>query len=233
MRRLPCQILSVLIALPAWGQNNDPLPVASPVIAWDFDETKPGTPVGNATLKNSTLISPEYPDFPKKNTSLHLNASSSWKLPDQKPLRFTNGDSITIESWVYLDSLSNGTVGTWLNRLSDDHELTQLALQDLAPSQLLEQLFLRLLTRRPTTTEKKLYLSQITPGYESRLTSFSPSAPEKKTRLSQYVSWNNHLDPVARRSSPPAPVIHQPKNSPPPGVNNSKTSSGPSSTPPK
>lgn len=108
MRRLPCQILPVLIALPAWGQNNDPLPVASPVIAWDFDETMPGTPVGNATLKNSTLVSPEYPDFPKKNTSLHLNASSSWKLPDQKSLRFTNGDSITIESWVCLDSLTNG-----------------------------------------------------------------------------------------------------------------------------
>ena len=50
----------------------------------------------------------EYPDFPEKNTSLHLDGSSSWKVPDQASLRFTNGDSITIEAWVSLDSLREG-----------------------------------------------------------------------------------------------------------------------------
>ena len=93
--------------------------------------------------------------------------------------------------------ISNGTVGIWLTRLSDDHALTELALQDLAPKELLQQLFLRLLTRKPTASERDLYLAQISPGYESRRTSFTPLEPKKKTRPPQYVSWYNHLDPVA------------------------------------
>ena len=93
--------------------------------------------------------------------------------------------------------ISNGTVGIWLTRLSDDHALTTLTLRNQSPEALLDQLFLRLLTRKPTATEKKLYLAQITPGYDSRRTSNSPPAPAEKLRPPRYVSWYNHLDPVA------------------------------------
>lgn len=93
--------------------------------------------------------------------------------------------------------LSNGTLGIWLTRLSDDHGFTRLALQELTPEQLLDQVFLRMLTRYPTAQEKKIYLAQISPGYESRRTLVSPPVPERKTRPPRYVSWYNHLDPIA------------------------------------
>lgn len=93
--------------------------------------------------------------------------------------------------------ISNGTVGIWLTRLSDDHALTQLALESTSPEELLNQLFLRLLTRKPTIKERDLYLSKILPGYESRRTPYSPLPSAKKIRPPRYVSWYNHLDPVA------------------------------------
>ncbi|MFT6863146.1 MAG: hypothetical protein ACJAVK_001707, partial [Akkermansiaceae bacterium] len=93
--------------------------------------------------------------------------------------------------------IANGTVGIWLTRLSDDHALTTLALQKQSPAQLLDKLFLRLLTRIPTPTEKKLSLAQITPGYDSRRTDSLPPPSSQKLRPPPYVSWYNHLDPVA------------------------------------
>src|SRR5262249_14395172 len=46
--------------------------------------------------------------------------------------------------------LSNGVMGTWLTRLSDDHGITQLAIDAKTLDELIDGLFLRVLTRRPT-----------------------------------------------------------------------------------
>jgi hypothetical protein len=94
--------------------------------------------------------------------------------------------------------LSNGTMGVWLTRLSDDHGITRLALQAQPVEVFLETLFLRLLTRPPTAEERAVYLAHLRPGYEtrvrpapSRLAQQSPRKPEP------YVSWSNHLAPEA------------------------------------
>ena len=93
--------------------------------------------------------------------------------------------------------LSNGTMGIWLTRLSDDHALTDFSLKNQSLDTFLDQLFLRLLTRKPTAEEKDLYRAHLEPGYQSRITDSSPTAPPGKTRPPLYVSWYNHLDPVA------------------------------------
>jgi hypothetical protein len=95
--------------------------------------------------------------------------------------------------------ISNGIVGGWLTRLSDDHGLTQLALEKQPVDVLVERLFLRLLTRRPSAGDRELYLSLLTPGYEARIIadekipppSFQPRVRER------YISWSNHVDPEA------------------------------------
>ena len=93
--------------------------------------------------------------------------------------------------------ISNGTASIWLTRLSDDHALTQLAINSQSPEVLLDHLFLRLLTRKPTIKERKIYLPKIRPGYETRRTPFNPTTTAEKTRPPRYVSWYNHLDPIA------------------------------------
>ena len=90
--------------------------------------------------------------------------------------------------------IANGTVGIWLTRLSDDHPITELALEDQAPGQLLDTLYLRLLTRQPTRVEKLTYLPFLTEGYSTRVVA-NPAPPGPKPRgPEKYVTWTNHLD---------------------------------------
>lgn len=95
--------------------------------------------------------------------------------------------------------LSNGTVSVWLTRLSDDHGVTALALQDQPLDKLIDSLFLKLLTRLPTAEEKALYTKHLTPGYASRVQAAAPktAASSAERKREKYVSWSNHLDAEA------------------------------------
>ena len=95
--------------------------------------------------------------------------------------------------------LSNGTVGIWLTRLSDDHGVTSLVMQDQPLDKLVDTLFLKLLTRLPTAEEKALYIKRLTAGYESRLQTPAPQAVDSSAdrKREKYVSWSNHLDAEA------------------------------------
>jgi hypothetical protein len=114
--------------------------------------------------------------------------------------------------------LSNGTMSIWLTRLSDDHGITKLALQDQPLDQLVDTLFLRLLTRKPTADERARYTEHLRPGYETRVQHPAPKAQEpastEERHPAKFVSWSNHLDPeativreeqeiAARRGDPP------------------------------
>ncbi|MEI6712620.1 MAG: DUF1553 domain-containing protein [Verrucomicrobiota bacterium] len=94
--------------------------------------------------------------------------------------------------------LSNGIMGTWLTTLTDDHGITALALKKQPLNQLLDSLFLKLLTRLPSDVERKTYTEVLAPGYEDRFSSPKPAAtPVEPRRPAYYVSWSNHLDPDA------------------------------------
>lgn len=95
--------------------------------------------------------------------------------------------------------ISNGTVGVWLTRLSDDHGITALALKKQTVDQLVEHLFLKLLTRHPSQEEKALYIKHLTPGFETRINNQKSEIRNlQSTRTREkYVSWSNHLDAEA------------------------------------
>lgn len=95
--------------------------------------------------------------------------------------------------------VSNGTVGGWLTQLSDDHGLTQLALETQPVEALVDRLFLRLLTRHPSAEERALYVSLLGKGYDQRivpLEALPKAIPQPRVR-EKYVTWYNHLDPEA------------------------------------
>jgi hypothetical protein len=110
-------------------------------------------------------------------------------------------------------------MGIWLTRLSDDHGVTQLALQKQSVEQLVDQLFLKLLTRKPTVEEQQLYTKHLTAGFESRIQSPAPSNQPITRVREKFVSWSNHLDPeatlvrqeqeaAARRGDPPTEKLN-------------------------
>jgi hypothetical protein len=91
--------------------------------------------------------------------------------------------------------LSNGTMMTWLTRLSDDHGLTRLALEDQPLDALVDRVFLRMFTRPPTPAERKNYTDLLRPGYATRisLAAAAPPAPATPRVRPKYVAWSNHM----------------------------------------
>jgi hypothetical protein len=109
--------------------------------------------------------------------------------------------------------LSNGTMMTWLTRLSEDHGLTRFALEERPLDAFVDQLFLRLFTRKPTTEEKLAYMDALRPGFDTRILRNAAPAAEKPARR-KFVAWSNHMkseanslrleeEADARRGDPP------------------------------
>ncbi|MEZ0277540.1 MAG: DUF1553 domain-containing protein, partial [Roseimicrobium sp.] len=132
--------------------------------------------------------------LPRIQAVCDVLAAFGWRGARQDPSSIRETDPNTIQPAI----LSNGTVGVWLTRLSDDHGVTQLALQDMPADKLVDTLFLKLLTRKPTAEERERYTSYLSEGYASRI---KPTSTERVAEISRkpakYVSWSNHLDPVA------------------------------------
>ena len=90
--------------------------------------------------------------------------------------------------------LANGVLTRWVTRLSDDHPLTQTAMTVSAPEALVEDLFLRILTRPPTSEERTRYGEYLTAGFAGRVRPDAP-ATVKPHVAPKLVTWTNHLWP--------------------------------------
>ncbi|WP_439629603.1 DUF1553 domain-containing protein [Gemmata sp.] len=115
--------------------------------------------------------------------------------------------------------LANGTASVWLTRLSDDHGVTALSLEDRSVEQLVDALYLRVLTRKPTAEEREAMAAHLRDGFEARRVAI-PVAPATVRKPPKYVTWSNHLIPeattikneletAARAGDPPTPKLQE------------------------
>ena len=92
--------------------------------------------------------------------------------------------------------LANGVMTTWLVRLSDDHPLTAVAIEADSAEQLVEDLFMRILTRPPTAAELALHTTHLQNGFERRV--IPAAGPRVREHAPPpFVSWTNHLQAEA------------------------------------
>ena len=115
-----------------------------------------------------------------------------WRPARQDPASSRATDPNALQPAI----LGNGTVAVWLTRLSEDHGVTELVLRDQPVEQLVDQLFLRLLTRLPTAQERELYVVHLREGYDQRRVEPRPAQAGPRYPA-KYVSWSNHLDAEA------------------------------------
>jgi hypothetical protein len=149
--------------------------------------------------------------LPRVQAVVDLLEAFGWRSARQDPLTVRDTSSNLLQPAI----LANGPVGVWLTRLSDDHGVTELALEDQPLESLVDRLFLRVLTRRPTVEERAAVVAYLEPGYDARRavppTESAVGSPRKPPR---YVSWSNHLteeanaikvvrEAEARRGDPP------------------------------
>jgi hypothetical protein len=90
--------------------------------------------------------------------------------------------------------LANGVMSQWLTRLSDDHGLTEVALREQPVEMLVEELFLRLLSRSPSVQEKARYVSWLSDGFASRRIA-DPRMESPAHVAPKFITWTNHLQP--------------------------------------
>jgi hypothetical protein len=92
--------------------------------------------------------------------------------------------------------LANGIMGTRIVRLSDGGAFTDLCLQDLALDKLIDETFLRVLSRPPAPEEAKTFRELLRPYYANRkVKNAALTAAAMKT--DNRVSWSNHLSAEA------------------------------------
>ncbi len=92
-------------------------------------------------------------------------------------------------------TIANSTIANRLMRLSDGHAFTALAMEEQPVEQLVERMFLRILSRPPTAAESAKFSEILGPDFAKRRTGATP-APARAP-FSKGVSWANHLNPDA------------------------------------
>jgi len=141
-----------------------------------------------------------------------------WRGARQDPRSLRETEPNILQPAIY----ANGTMGVWLTRLSDRHDITKLALEAQPVERLVDRLYLRLLTREPSAAEKQRFVDLLSAGYDSRIIPEAERAerPAGKREPIRYVSWSNHLDgpantlaqqkeAEARRGDPPTNALKQ------------------------
>ncbi|MEQ1840117.1 MAG: DUF1553 domain-containing protein, partial [Verrucomicrobiales bacterium] len=130
--------------------------------------------------------------LPRMQAVVAIMETFGWRGARQDPISLRDTDENVLQPAI----LANGSMGIWLTRLSDDHGMTKLALTDQPVEDLVDRLYLRLLTRKPTTEERDRYITYLAEGYGNRIVPEAdrPVVEVQKREPVRYVSWSNHLD---------------------------------------
>lgn len=128
--------------------------------------------------------------LPKVQAVVDVLRAFGWRDSRQEPTTLREEEANPLQPGV----LANGTMGGWLTQLTDESEVTQLCLDAVSPDELTDTLFMRYLTRIPTTEERAQFRTLFAEGFEARIVPESeiPSKPEV-VRF-PHVSWSNHFD---------------------------------------
>lgn len=114
-----------------------------------------------------------------------------WRSSRQDPLTVRQQELTALQPAI----MANGVITNRIARLTDDSLWTEIAWTDQPLESLIDQVYLRLLTRHPSPAEQELFRDLLAEGYDQRRLDASPTAgPRWPYGL---VSWSNHLDPQA------------------------------------
>ncbi len=123
-----------------------------------------------------------------------LMETFGWRSSRQDPRTVRNDEPTVLQPAI----MANGILTGRITRLSDDSAFTALALQDQKLDAFIGQVFLRLLTREPTSVERDLFAELLEPGYAQRRV--DPPGPENRRRASDAGSSPGRTTWIRRRT---------------------------------
>jgi hypothetical protein len=181
-----------------WGNSID---LGVPTHAWMFASTS------NERDRPSLSL-------PRVQAVIDVLKAFGWRDTRQDPLTVRETAPNPIQPAI----MANSTMSVWVTRMSCDHGMTKLALKDQTVKTLVDEIYLRYLTRYPTSDEASKMVEFLSPGYAERIVKTPPTPITKKHEAARYVSWSNHLTPeaneikkelesAARQGDDPTPLL--------------------------
>lgn len=134
--------------------------------------------------------------LPVAQSIVDLLKAYGWRASRPNPITMRDDTPTPLQPMV----LANGIVGSRITRLSDDSAFTHLSLRDQELTDLVDEVFLRVLTREPTSGEQKLFVEMLGENYVDRRPKDWKSIPiQRRPPRVNAVSWANHLNPEATK----------------------------------
>ena len=151
--------------------------------AWEF------TSLSNERDRPSLAI-------PKAQAVVDVLENFGWRSSRQEPKTERETDPNVRQPAI----VANGSLGRWVTNLSEDSEITGLATRpDIALDELVDEVFLRVLTRKPTAEERTVYAELLGDGFADRIVPEDRRPPAIRREPLMHVSWSNHLSEEANR----------------------------------
>ncbi len=133
--------------------------------------------------------------LPAAQTVVNVLEAFDWRGARQDPRTQRAQESTAIQPAV----LANGVFANRATQLSDDSQLTALAIAADSPQSLIEALYATLLTRRATASELALFVPLLQDGFERRIVSLDAPRRRGVSPKQTGVSWSNHLKSEANQ----------------------------------
>ena len=130
--------------------------------------------------------------LPIAQSVVDVMTTFGWRQSRQNPATERDDAASPMQTLI----LANGVLGTRIARLSDDSVFTELAMSDLPLEKLVEESFLRILSRYPTTEERRTFAGLLEPHYANRKVAGAEKTGGRRESDSR-VSWSNHLSAEA------------------------------------
>jgi cytochrome c553 len=130
--------------------------------------------------------------LPRAQAVVDVLEAFGWTGSRQKPIAQREIEPNVLQPGI----LANGVLGHNLTRVSHGSELAELAIAAESATELVDTLFLRILTRTPQPEERAAFARALEEGFDARVISdtLTPKAEQPRLRL---VHWFNHLRPDA------------------------------------
>jgi hypothetical protein len=130
--------------------------------------------------------------LPIAQSLIDVMSAYGWRQSRQNPATTRDDAPSPMQTLV----LANGILGTRMARLSDDSEMTQLSLKEQPLKDLIQETFLRVLSRPPSASEGRMFEEMLSGTYASRVVK-GAAAAASSMKTDSRVSWSNHLSAEA------------------------------------
>ncbi len=135
--------------------------------------------------------------LPRAQAIVDMLSAHGWRQSRQSPASARDDGPSPMQTLA----MANGSAGVRVTRLSDDSAFTRIALEDRPLEEMVDEVFLRALTREPTAPEREAMLGLLSSHFEGRIVDRDGDRvrSESGAKTDARVSWGNHFDPESTR----------------------------------